>query len=64
MGSGIELCFNDFEFKFSHVLWEIVIIVDSGIGKPSSGFSGGVGIKEGSLKVFDKVGKGSKGGSI
>ena len=60
MGSGVELCFNDFEFEFSHVLWKVVIIVDSGIDKPSSGFSGRVGVKEGGLEVFDKVREGSK----
>ena len=64
MGSGIELCFDNFEFEFSHVLWKVVIIADMGVSKPGSGFSGGVGIKEGGLKVFDEVGKVSKGGSI
>ena len=42
MGSGIEFCFDDFELEFPYILWEIIIIVDSGIGEPSGGFSGGV----------------------
>ena len=38
VGGGVEFCFNDFEFEFSHVLWEIVIIVDTGVGEPGGGF--------------------------
>ena len=41
-----ELNFNspidDFEFEFPHILWEIVIIVDAGIGEPGGGFGGRV----------------------
>ena len=32
VGSGVEFCFDDFEFEFPHVLWEIVVIVDAGVG--------------------------------
>ena len=64
MGGGVELGFDDFELEFSHILWEIVIIVDSGIGEPGGGFSSGVGALEGGLEVFDKIWEGSKGGNI
>ena len=64
MGSGVEFGFNDFELEFSHVLWEIVVVVDTGIGEPGGGFCGGVGALEGDLEVFDKVGEGSEGGGI
>ena len=46
------------------VLWEIVVVVDMGIGQPGGGFCGRVGALEGDLEVFDKVGEGSKGGGI
>ena len=36
VGSRIKLHFNDFEFEFLYVLWEVVVIVDVGIGKPGS----------------------------
>ena len=64
MGSGVEFCFNDFELEFPHILWEIVIIADSGIGEPSGGFSGGVCALEGGLKIFDKVREGPEGGGV
>ena len=64
MGGGVKLCLDDFEFKLSKVLWEVVIIADSGIGEPGCGFSGRVGAEEGGLEVFDKIRKASKGGSI
>ena len=41
MGSGVKLCFDNFELEFSHILWEIVIIVDSGIGEPGVMFGPG-----------------------
>ena len=64
MDSGVKFCFNDFEFEFPHVLWEIVIAVDLGVGQPGGGFSGRVGTLEGCLEIFDKVWEGSKQGSI
>ena len=64
MGSGIELSFDDFEFEFFHVLWEVFVIADSGIGKPSSGFGSRVGVKEGGLEIFDEGREISKGGGI
>ena len=64
MGSGVEFCFNDFEFEFFHVLWEVVVIVDTGVGEPSGGFCGGVGALEGGLEIFDEVGEGPEGGDI
>ena len=64
MGSGVKFCFNNFEFEFSHILWEIDVVVDSGIGEPSGGFCGRVGTLEGGFKICDKVGEGPKGGGI
>ena len=64
MGGGVKFCFDDFEFKLPHVLWEIVIAVDSGISEPDSGFSSGVGVQEGGLEVFDEVGEIYKGGGV
>ena len=64
MGGGVEFCFNDFELEFSHILWEIVVIADSGIGEPGGVFSGGVCTLEGSLKIFDKVWEGLKRGGV
>ena len=64
VGSGIKLHFNDFEFEFPYVLWEVVIIVDTSIGKPGGGLSSRVGALEGDLEVFDEVLEGSEGGSI
>ena len=32
MGSGVKFCFNNFELEFPHILWEIVVVADSGIG--------------------------------
>ena len=46
VGGGVEFCFDNLEFEFPHVLWEIVIVVDSGIGEPSGGFCSGVGTLE------------------
>ena len=39
MDSGVKFCFDDFELEFSHILWEIIIVVDSGISEPGGGFS-------------------------
>ena len=64
MGGGVEFCFDNFELKFPHILWEIIVIVDSDIGEPGGGFSGGVCTLEGHLKVFDKVGEGPEGGGV
>ena len=64
VGGGIQLGLNDFEFEFSHILWEIVIIADSGIGEPGGGFCSGVGALEGGLKIFDEIGEGLKGRDI
>ena len=61
VGGGVKFCFDNFEFEFSYVLWEVVIVVDTGIGKPSSGFCGGVDALEGFLEVCDKVGIASEG---
>ena len=64
MDGGVEFSFDNLELKFPHILWEIVVIADSGIGEPGSGFSGGVCTLEGCLKIFDKVGEGPKGGGV
>ena len=64
VGSGVEFSFNNFEFEFSHVLWEVVIIADTGVGEPGGGFCSGVGALEGSLEIFDEVREGPKGGGI
>ena len=64
MGGGVEFCVNNFELKFPHILWEIVVIADMGIGEPSGGFGGGVCALEGCLKIFDKVWEGPKQGGI
>ena len=64
VGSGVEFCFNDFEFEFSHVLWKVVVIVDTGVGEPGGGFCNGVGTLEGGLEIFDEVGEGPKGGGV
>ena len=62
VGSGVEFSFNDFEFELSHVLWEVVVIADIGVGEPGGGFCSGVGALEGGLEIFDEVGEGPKGG--
>ena len=64
MGSSIKFGLNDFEFEFSHILWEVFICVNLSIGKPSGGFGGRVGVKEGCLEVFDEVGEGSEGRGV
>ena len=64
MGGGVEFCFNNFEFEFPHILWEVVVIADAGIGEPSGGFCGKVGALEGHLEVFNEIGEGSKGGDV
>ena len=64
MGSGVKFCFDDCEFEFSHIFWEIVIVVDSSIGEPSGGFCGRVGALEGCFKISDKVREGSEGGGV
>ena len=64
MGGGVELSFDNFELKFPHILWEIVIVADSSIGEPSGGFGGGVCALEGGFKVRDEILEDSKGGGI
>ena len=64
MGGGIEFCFNDFEFEFPHILWEIVVVVNSSVGEPSGGFGGGVCALEGGLKLCNKILEGPEGGGI
>ena len=64
MGGGVKFSFNNFELEFPHILWEIIVIADSGIGKPGGGFGSGVCTLESCLKFFDKVGEGPKGGGI
>ena len=64
MGSGIEFCFDDLELEFPHILWEIVVIANSGIGEPSGSLSSRVCALEGGLKIFDKVWEGSEGGGV
>ena len=64
MGGGIELCFNDFELEFPHILWEIVVVADSSVGEPCGGLSGGVCALEGGFKICNKVGEGPEGGGI
>ena len=64
MGGGVEFCFNNFELEFSHVLWEIVIVADMGVGEPGGGFCSRVGALEGGLEFFDEVREGSEGGGI
>ena len=64
MGSGVEFCFDDFELEFPHILWEIVVVVNSGVGEPRGGFGGRVCTLEGGLKICDKVLEGSEGGDI
>ena len=43
VGGGVEFCFDNLEFEFPHVLWEIVVVVDTGVGEPSGGFGSRVG---------------------
>ena len=64
MDSGVQLGFYDLEFEFSHILWEIIVRADVGIGKPSGGFCSGIGTEEGSLEVFDEVIVESEGGIV
>ena len=64
MGGGIEFCFNDFELEFPHILWEIVVIANSGVGEPSGSLGGRVCALECGLKICDKVLEGSEGGGI
>ena len=64
MGGGIEFCFDNFEPEFPHILWEIVVVANSGIGEPSGSFCGRVCALEGGLKIFDKVWEGSEGGGV
>ena len=64
MGGGIKFCFNNFELEFPHILWEIVVVANSGVGEPSGSFGGGVCALEGGFKICDKVLEGSKGGGI
>ena len=61
---GVQFSFNNFEFEFSHIFWEIVVIADAGISEPGGGFSGRVGTLEGCLEIFDKIWEGSKQGGI
>ena len=60
VGSGVKFCFDDCEFEFSQIFWEIVIVADTGISEPGGGFGGGVGTLEGCLEIFDKIWEGSK----
>ena len=62
--SGVEFYFHDFEFEFSHVLWEVVIVVDTGVGEPGGGFSSRVVTLEGGLEICDEVGEGPEGGGV
>ena len=64
MGSGVKFCFDDFELEFPHIRWEIVVIVDMGIGEPGGGFGSRVCALEGSLEIFDKVGEGPEGRGV
>ena len=64
VGSGVEFCFDNFELEFSHVLWEVVVISDMGVGEPGGGFSGGVGALDGCLEIFDEILEGAKGRSV
>ena len=64
MGGGVEFCFDDFEFEFPHILWEIVIIANSSVGEPSGGLGGGVHTLEGDLKFCDEIMEGSEGGGV
>ena len=64
MGGGVEFCFNNFELEFPHVLREVVVIVDTGVGEPGSGFCSRVGTLECHLEVFDKIRKGSEGRGV
>ena len=64
MGGGIEFCFDDFELEFSHILWEIVIVVNSCVGKPSGGLGSGVCTLEGGFKICNEILEGSEGGDI
>ena len=61
---GVQFSFNNFEFEFSHIFWEIVVIADMGISEPGGGFGGRVGTLEGCLEIFDKIWEGSKQGGI
>ena len=60
VGGGVKFSFDDFEFEFSHIFREIVVVADTGISEPGGGFGGGVGTLEGHLKIFDKVWEGPK----
>ena len=40
VGGGVEFCFHDFEFEFSHVLWEVIIVADMGVGEPGGDATG------------------------
>ena len=64
MSCGVEFCFNNFELEFPHIFWEIVVVADSSIGKPSGGFCGRVGALEGCFKISDKVWEGPEGGGV
>ena len=64
MGSGVKFSFDDFELELPHILWKIIVIADSGIGKPGGGFGSGVCTLESHLKVFNEVGEGPEGGGI
>ena len=64
MGSGIKFCLDNLELEFPHMLWEIVVIADSGVGEPSGSLGSRVCALEGGFKICDKVGEGPEGGGI
>ena len=51
MGGGIEFCLYDFELEFPHILWEIVIAANSGVGEPSGSLGSRVCALEGCFKI-------------
>ena len=64
MSGGVKLSFDNFEFEFSHIFREIVVVADTGISEPGGGFGGGIGTLEGRLKIFDQVWEGPKQGGV
>ena len=64
VSSGVKFCFDNFEFEFSHIFWEVVVVADTGISEPGGGCGGRVGTLEGCLEIFDEVGEGPKGGGV
>ena len=64
VGGGVKFCFDNLELELPHVLREVVVVVDMGVGEPGSGFCGRVGTLECCLEVFDKIREGSEGGGV